>query len=55
MSSPKEGAFYSVVKGDTIRNISRAVYGRDVSSLIIESNDTLLRSREKSYEGIPFI
>ena len=51
----QQNAWYNVVYGDTIRNISRAAYGRDVSQQIIDANYDLLRLRERSDEGIPFI
>ena len=51
----KQGTWYTVVSGDTIRNISRTAYGRDVSQQVIDANYDVLRNRERSDEGIPFI
>ena len=57
MSDPKipaQGQYYTVVYGDTIRNIERAAYGRFVNQ-VADANTVLLASRPKSDEGIPFI
>jgi len=54
MATPRQGEWYRVVKGDTIRNLERKAYGRVVNQ-IAEANGTKLADREKSDEGIPFI
>jgi prophage tail gpP-like protein len=55
MAKPTQGAWYIVVKGDTIRNIARSAYGRDVSSQIITANYDMLKDRALSLEGIPIV
>jgi prophage tail gpP-like protein len=52
--TPQQGAFYTVVYGDTIRNIERSAYGRTVGQ-VAAANPALLANRQKSDEGIPFI
>lgn len=52
--TPQQGQYYTVVYGDTIRNIERAAYGRMVDQ-VAKANPAMLASREKSDEGIPFI
>lgn len=53
-TTPEQGKYYTVVSGDTIRNIERTAYGRMVGQ-IAGANTALLSSRQKSDEGIPFI
>jgi prophage tail gpP-like protein len=55
MPKPTQGQWYTVVYGDTIRNIARVAYGRDLSTTIIEANYDLLKDRAKSLEGIPVV
>ena len=53
MAKPVPGSWYSVVNGDTTRNISRAAYGLDRSSFLSEANHDLLKDRPISDEGLP--
>jgi prophage tail gpP-like protein len=53
MPSPVPGSWYSVVNGDTTRNISRSAYGIDRSAYLAESNYDLLKDRPISDEGLP--
>ncbi len=55
MAKPKPGEFYVCKDGDTIRNISRAAYGRDLGDLIQEVNHDILIDRKISAEGLKII
>lgn len=52
---PNPGSYYTVVKGDRIRDISRRAYGFDDSGRITDSNNALLKDRIISLEGLPTI
>lgn len=52
---PQAGGNYTVVSGDTLRNIARRAYGYDRSDDIVNANKTLLRDRSVSKEGWPYI
>jgi len=52
MPKPTEGQWYTVVYGDTTRNISRLAYGRDLSAQIVSANYDLLKDRVISSEGL---
>jgi len=55
MPKPTQGAWYTVVYGDTIRTISRLAYGRDLSSFVVGANYDTLKDRKLSLEGIPTV
>ncbi len=55
MGKPIPGKPYSVIDGDTLRNLSRAAYGNDQSDLVVRANWGILASRPISDEGLPVI
>lgn len=60
MAKPEQGTKYTVVRGDTIRNIARAAYGWDRSDLILGANEYIVdrAKKDKDYisdEGLPII
>lgn len=55
MPKPQPGKNYTVVKGDTIRNLSRSCYGSDQSQLVIQANWSVVKDCPISDEGLPII
>ncbi len=52
---PTPGTTYTVISGDTIRNIARRAYGYDRSSDIVDANSATLSGSPISLEGLPTI
>jgi prophage tail gpP-like protein len=55
MGKPVPGTYYTVKGNDTLRNIARAAYGRDLADLIQQVNSRVLLDRKTSAEGLKVI
>lgn len=55
MAKPTAGSNYTVVSGDQIKKIARQAYGYDNSTKIVGANTELLKGRDDSLEGLPYI